>query len=76
MPTASPMLTEVARAPLATTIPAPSWPPTTGVLRGRGQSFLRAWRSVWQTPEKRIWTRAWSGAGLGTGIFLKDTAGC
>ncbi len=41
--------------PSASTMPAPSWPSTTGPCRSHSPS--RTWRSEWQTPEASIRTR-------------------
>ncbi|CRJ80561.1 hypothetical protein BN1708_000298 [Verticillium longisporum] len=55
---------------LATTMPAPSWPPTSGSFVSRGQSPIMACRSVWQTPEYLMLMSTSSGPGFWTGIFL------
>mmetsp|Transcript_10430 Transcript_10430/g.27355 ORF Transcript_10430/g.27355 Transcript_10430/m.27355 type:complete len:225 (+) Transcript_10430:651-1325(+) len=63
MPTRSPILRSVTPSPSATTVPAPSWPPTSGILGLTGQSPSCAWRSVWQTPVQFTLTVTWPGAG-------------
>ena len=45
---------ETTRSPTATTVPAPSWPSTTG--GGSGITPLAADRSLWQTPQAEIFT--------------------
>src|SRR5207253_4447280 len=53
--TASPSLTAVTPGPTASTIPAPSWPRTTGVGYGIEPSITL--RSEWQSPAALIATR-------------------
>lgn len=72
-PALSPISMSVTKSPRATTIPAPSWPPTRGSFVSSGQSPLRAWRSVWQTPEYLMLTNTSSGPGFCTGICLYST---
>ena len=55
---------------MATTTPAPSWPPTSGNLHSSGQSPFQACKSVWQTPEYLTLMRISVGFGVGTGMSL------
>lgn len=70
IPTLSPISTSFTNSPLATTIPAPSCPPTSGSFVAKGQSPCKACKSVWHTPENLILTNTSSGPGFPTGICL------
>src|SRR5262249_13467239 len=59
--TASPSFTDVTPGPTASTMPAPSWPRTTGV--GYGIEPSMTLRSEWQSPAARSATRTSPGPG-------------
>ncbi len=75
MPAWSPTWMPLTSSPVATTTPAPSCPPTSGILVAIGQSPIMACRSVWHTPEYLTLISTSSGPGCRTGIFLYMAAG-
>ncbi len=51
----SPTATRVTPSPTASTMPAPSWPPTTGIRIGASPFWM--WSSEWHSPAAMNLTR-------------------